>query len=82
MMFLITIYKGPRPYWSLIVEAEDGDGAAREALNALKKDPNCGIYYSAERRIGDDYAVEVEAVSRKWVASIPSPLKEKLWRQE
>lgn len=60
MLFIVRVLSGGRPYWSVTVEAEDREGAKREAMLALSA--RMGRF--VRKAPFGELAVEVEAVSR------------------
>ena len=64
MLFIVTIYTGSRLLWRATVEAEDRDGARREALHLMEA--GGGTLMMGRYRItkASDLRVEVEGISR------------------
>ena len=68
MLFTVSVFVAGRQYWGCLVEAEDRDGAVREAMNLLAEDPHAGHYvfgHTAHRLAGTGpTTVQVGAVER------------------
>jgi len=62
MLFTVTINTDGTPYWTCLVEAEDQDGAIREAMTELRA--SRGRTLGPKRKHALTTEVVVEAVSR------------------